>query len=1226
MRVLRSRVVRLGLAVALVAAVGLAVSSDPRVADARDSGAATTAWTRTNMAGEQVTLVTGDRVLFDVRGSKVLSVHLSRPGGVSSFVKYQRDGDWYVLPMSVADLVSSGQLDEQLFNITGLIRQGYGDQKSSDVPVLVQYSNVAATKSAPSGARRERRLPALKLAAIDAPKQVAGRVWEQLTKPVARGQRVLAAGTQRIWLNARVRADLDRSVPQIGAPAAWQAGFTGRQVRVAVLDTGIDAAHPDLAGKVAVAKNFTDTADVGDHVGHGTHVAGTIAGSGSASGGKYRGVAPDARLVIGKVLDDTGTGQLDDLLAGMQWAVTEAHAKIVNLSLGGRGDGTDPVAQAVDQLSGQYGVLFVAAAGNDGPGRGTLHTPGVAAAALTVGAVDAEDVLTEFSSRGPGLPGSSVKPEIVAPGDQIVAARAAGTLGRWAVDEHYARLSGTSMATPHVAGAAALLAEQHPRWTGSQLKAVLSGTAHPVAGDADAVGAGRVDLARAVRQTLTAAQPEVHTFFRWPNLDLPARRLPITYTNAGSAAVTLNLALELRNGDGDPAPSGTAHLSTTALLVPAGESATVDLIATPAAGAAGRYTGTVTATAGDLVIRTPAAVEQEDERYDLTVHLRDRRGAEVAAGHGSTLVLGDAGDFYRVLPGGTARVQRGHYTVIGEVSDDDPGDLEARALMIAQPDVDITADRELALSVRQTVPVRAQIDRPGRTSGNVQIDICRENQCVLSFFDPQFAELYAGSVPGVRSGKFFLTLSAELERAATEVRVTSPARFPVDAQWYYQSPRRTGNYRLTIAKAGGGTVAELDAARPRGRAVLLDLPAATTAARIRETVQRVAAAGGRLVLLRFGSGASPVPDPGTTALPTIAVTGQGAAQLAEIDSAVATISTIPDSPDLYHLAYAERGSLPASMTYRVRTNDLARVHTRQYDAGEYAPRLASAWTVIDGRTIANSGVRLLPWDRDEYYLPGRWESANDSGYPGTPDMLIGGQTLRRGANPGQDWNKAVAGPGLAGTRIRSTQAWAALHGTTLDVAVPLLSDSGGHVRFADDLRVLNRGTGGTVLTHDGAVAGSNGTPGEGIFEVPNRSGRFELSASTAIDDPQWRTSTKVSVRWAFGIERDGPLPLSVVRFMPAVDPHNQARAGQVRVPIAIERQEGAAPARVRSLAVDVSYDDGDTWRAARVTRTGAGFVANVHNRPNGFISLRSRLSDSAGDTSDQTIIRAYHVR
>src|SRR5262249_50823736 len=149
----------------------------------------------------------------------------------------------------------------------------------------------------------------------------------------------------------RVHATIDPWVAQIHAPEAWAAGYDGAGTTVAVLDTGYDPTHPDLAGIVTGTANFTTDASVVDGNGHGTHVASTIAGTGAASAGLHGGVAPGARLAIGKVLDASGTGQDSWVLAGMQWAVASG-ADVVNMSLGGDvGDGTDPLSRAIDELS-----------------------------------------------------------------------------------------------------------------------------------------------------------------------------------------------------------------------------------------------------------------------------------------------------------------------------------------------------------------------------------------------------------------------------------------------------------------------------------------------------------------------------------------------------------------------------------------------------------------------------------------------------------------------------------------------------------------------------------------------------------------------------------------------------------------------------------------------------------------------------------------------------------
>ncbi|MEV6865616.1 S8 family serine peptidase [Streptosporangium subroseum] len=332
---------------------------------------------------------------------------------------------------------------------------------------------------------------------------VAGHIPKKSAATAKMATDSLLAGAARVWLDRKVQAtalnttDLDHNLGQISAPKAWDAGYTGKGARVAVLDSGADFTHPDLAGQVADRADFTvEGGDAVDHFGHGTHVAATIAGNGSASHGERRGVAPNARLLIGKVLDDSGSGSDSQIISGMEWAASRAD--VINMSLGGSdpSDGTDPLSLAVDALTKQTGALFVIAAGNSG---GAIASPGSAAAALTVGAVDDADRLADFSSRGPLVNTRAAKPELVAPGVDVVAARAAGTTLGSPVDKYYVFSSGTSMATPHAAGAAALLAQRHPDWKADRLKAALIGAADPLPGaDPYAVGAGRLNAVRAL--------------------------------------------------------------------------------------------------------------------------------------------------------------------------------------------------------------------------------------------------------------------------------------------------------------------------------------------------------------------------------------------------------------------------------------------------------------------------------------------------------------------------------------------------------------------------------------------------------------------------------------------------------------------------------------------------------------------------------------------------------
>ncbi|MFJ9706225.1 S8 family serine peptidase [Streptomyces sp. NPDC101234] len=332
---------------------------------------------------------------------------------------------------------------------------------------------------------------------------------------------------------------------------------------------------------------------------------------------------PGARLLIGKVFDRGGT-QESFLISAMQWA-TGQGARVVNMSLGGEDSpGTDPVEKAVNDLSASSGALFVIAAGNSGPDAGTVNSPGAAASALTVAAVDGDDRLTSFSSRGPTADGD-LEPDIAAPGWNIIAAKAAhGTEGDAVSTAGYVRMSGTSMATPHVAGAAAILAQQHPDWTGRRIKAALrdSAVALKDASTPYDAGAGRVDVATALAQTVVADDPSLDFGLqKWPHTDDRPVTRTLTYTNTGDQPVTLDLAATGTGPDGRAAPTGLFTLAADRLTVPAGGTARTTVTADTRTGTAdGTYSGSVTATsASGTDIHTVLGVVREVESYDLSV-------------------------------------------------------------------------------------------------------------------------------------------------------------------------------------------------------------------------------------------------------------------------------------------------------------------------------------------------------------------------------------------------------------------------------------------------------------------------------------------------------------------------------------------------------------------------------------------------------------------------------
>lgn len=300
-------------------------------------------------------------------------------------------------------------------------------------------------------------------------------------------------GVRYVEKDARFHATLAQSAPQVGAPVAWESGYTGKGVTVAVVDTGIDGTHPDLKGRIVGWKDFINNRPTPyDDFGHGTHCAGIIAGSGAASGGKYRGIAPEANLIGVKVLSRDGSGNESDILAGIEYAAS-TDAQIISLSLGSE-EHSQAICDAVSNAV-KKGKIVICAAGNSGPESGTIGCPSDNEDAITVGAVDPMDYLCSFSSRGPAKNGA-IKPDVVAPGFQVISCRAGGIRDNKAISHYYLAESGTSMACPMVSGTVALMVQKDPTLTCAEAKEILQKTARHLGPQTpnDEYGYGRISI------------------------------------------------------------------------------------------------------------------------------------------------------------------------------------------------------------------------------------------------------------------------------------------------------------------------------------------------------------------------------------------------------------------------------------------------------------------------------------------------------------------------------------------------------------------------------------------------------------------------------------------------------------------------------------------------------------------------------------------------------------
>ncbi|MFD5703483.1 S8 family peptidase [Streptomyces lasiicapitis] len=676
-----------------------------------------------------LTLVTGDRVTVDPKGR--LTGFRPAKGREHIPVRTRTaDGHTLVLPYDATRLIAEGRVDRRLFDVTELSREATRADRKNGLKLIVGYAGAArgarADVRAAGGTTVRRSLPSVNAEAVRTPHRDAARLWRALTDT-----RGYAPGVRHLWLDGTREAHLDKSVAQIGAPKAWEAGYDGKGVKIAVLDTGVDATHPDLKNQVTAAKNFTSSPDTKDRVGHGTHVASIAAGTGAKSGGKFKGVAPGAKILSGKVLDDRGFGNESGIIAGMEWAAAQG-ADVVNMSLGGGdGPGTDPMEAAVDRLSADKGVLFAVSAGNSGrQGSGTVASPGSAKSALTVGAVDGGDGLADFSSRGPRVGGGTIKPDVTAPGVDITAAAAPGS----AIDhevgqnpEGYLTISGTSMAAPHAAGAAALLKQRHPAWKQAELKGALTASAKDGAYSPFEQGSGRIAVDRAIGQTVIA-RPTSLDFGEqlWPHTDDKPVTKKLTYKNLGDREVTLDLDVSARDPKGRPAPDGFFAVGAKKVTVPAGGTAAVDLVADTRLGGAvnGSYAAYVTASGGGQSVRTAAVVEREIERHEVTLKTVGRDGRP--APHYAMLVHGVTGGDKGInlephSPSGTVkvRVAKGSY-LLDTALYVDPADGDKGADWLVQPKLTVDRKMTVTLDARKAKPV--DITVPDRAAKLVFMD------------------------------------------------------------------------------------------------------------------------------------------------------------------------------------------------------------------------------------------------------------------------------------------------------------------------------------------------------------------------------------------------------------------------------------------------------------------------------------------------------------------------
>jgi subtilisin family serine protease len=1211
-----------------------------------------------------VTLITGDvvEVASGAAGLEAATVAAAPRGDGLPEPSFQitRTGDDLFAVPSDAALYLDTKLDRELFNVSELIEQGLHDAATESLPLIVDYSG--SVGAAPPAMTTQLTLDSIDARAVHESKAAAASfgqaVAEQARRDAANaraGGRIGGAaaagplaGIERIWLDGRVEVTLEDSVPHIGAPTAWDAGYDGSGVQVAVLDTGVDAGHPDLAGKVVAAENFTTTADATDHHGHGTHVASTVAGSGAASDGLRVGVAPGASILNGKVLDDNGFGLDSWVIAGMEWAATQG-ADIVNMSLGaGPTDGQDPLSQAVNALTAEHGTLFAIAAGNLGPGASTVASPGAADAALTVGNFDKTDALAFLSSRGPRVGDYAIKPEITAPGTDIGAARAAGTSLGNPIDDFYTRLSGTSMATPHVAGAAALLAQRNPDWTPEQLKAALVGTASPGDYTVYEQGGGRLDVARAFTQPAVLATPATVNlgYFPWPHDDDEPVTVEVTYTNAADDPVTLSLDVGATDEDGTPAPDGMLSVSPDSISLDPGATQVVEVTLDTQAGDVGLYGGYLVAedATGDTVVRTPVGFFNEPEMFNLTVEGLARDGRP--AGGISWVDVIDAVDTTALNErqgftdgAATFRVPPGTYSVMGMLfTYDEPHVFAEEVAVVGDPelvvDADTTITLDAALATEATVTAKDPTETRSLLIGTYRAGASLGSAENLLLAGSPIDRAFAAPTDPVTMGDFGLRIKPTLMAPELTVSLSRPKR-TLDTRYAFGSARFDGTARLPLVYVGLGAASDYEGLDVAGKAVLISRGEFTFA----EKVANAEAAGAAFAiihnnvpgLLLIGLAGSSIPVVATSlteGLELQALLAQGARTL--------DLKGVAVSPYVYDAMIAERGRIAETHTLHLTRSNTAQIaaeyrgHVDGWLAGE-AHHAYPAWS-----GFSFEGVRNLttPFARTEYVSTGdsRWwhlgwaSMDNEHIFLGSLQDLIRtypGATRRSDAWFGQpqrpNVRKAVE-VGDGGTPVVRT-------GNTLSFSIPPFTDDQGRYGFADS----RTDTGAFRLYEDDALI-ATGDGAFGSVEVSGDPATYRAEHDVTRTAPFWALSTETHTAWTFassappeGVTES--VPLLVVDYeLGGLDELNRARRGAYSVGLSIQRQQGAPPAAIAGVEAWASFDDGASWASVRVVKRGGSWTALVQNPSAGYVSLRVRAADVDGSVVDQTIIRAYGIR
>ncbi|MER5698001.1 S8 family serine peptidase [Streptomyces mirabilis] len=911
------------------------------------------------------------------------------------------------------------------------------------------------------------------------------------------------------------------------------------------------------------------------------------------------------------------------------WLDGRAEATRMSLGSSENADGDTVLARAVNELSAETGALFTIAAGNDGPGARTVRSPGTADAALTVGAVDSSDALADFSSRGPRYGDDALKPEITAPGVGILAARsqyiATGS-------GYYMTASGTSMATPHVAGVAALVAAAHPDWTGSRIKDALVSTAEPTLDiSADDGGNGRVDAAAATA-TLTATG-KIDAGIHSPGTDKGTVHSTAAWTNTGDHAVAVDLAV-----DAPGVPDSVFAVSPSRVEVPAHGTATATVTTDlDKAGDLQRWTGRLTASAKSVALtRTLLGVSTRQQLF----HVRTKVTGRSAEATDGVLTFYRKGDEYAgtyLYGGGQSDelLPPGLYTVYADFRvEGTHGAASAGFARMVIPQVKVTGTTDLVLDGTKLKQVKTVT--PKKTENfSRRLDYYREFKDGSSVADTSligdgYDSIWTAPTTAPSDGEQYLTARWRNQEPLLSVAAGGQE---FDDLWIMPGSAKLSedDYTLDVIHPGDGLAEDYKGIDAVGKAAVVrwDSDDEDTA----DDQIRAAQAAGVKLLLFVNDLDGRLREPIIKS--SIEVAGlsrtEGDKLIASVDASTTGSLPLravsrPDTDYLYDLVRTWKGRIPANPVYAPTTGQLARVETtfrnptgREVYENRYD---IHPWTTYQ---VGTNRLSTAGAHRTDYVSTDSTFSWTEEGELQSLSYSASGSvTYPAGSTTDVEWFGPVVRPRINGSVQPPVRT-----GDEVDVIIPSWGDSGGS--HANDVAFGSTGAqetslyrGDTLLAKGGAGVSATVPAKKGVYRLVHTATRTATAA--------FPYSTDTRTEWTFtsAAPRNGDdseqLPLVQLDYtLPTSDDGKAAADASLLVtPLHLQ---GGSNAALNTRKVELSYDDGATWTTARLSGRGNGKVSLPLHAPASaqYLTLRVQAGDSRGNTVTQTVVRAAGI-